>query len=142
MSFPGDTQYTAGDSLSEQRWGKFAPRIGLVWDPQGDGRMTVRASYGLFYDRYHMFGLNFLGQQAPFGNNIVLPTVNLSNPWATYPGGNPFPITVNKNSTFPTSGGYVTFPLDYRQMYLNQWNLSVQRQVGKDWLRHGELFGQ
>ena len=134
MSFPGDTQYTAGNSLSEQRWGKFAPRIGLVWDPQGDGRMTVRASYGLFYDRYHMFGLNFLGQQAPFGNNIVLPSVNLSNPWATYPGGNPFPITVNKNSTFPTSGGYVTFPLDYRQMYMNQWNLSVQRQVGKDWL--------
>jgi hypothetical protein len=134
LSFPGDPQYTAGHSLSETRWGKFAPRIGLVYDPKGDGRMTVRASYGLFYDRYHMFGLNFLGQEPPFGNNIVLPSANLTNPWSAYAGGNPFPITVNKTSTFPTAGGYVSFPLDYRQMYLNQWNLSVQRQVGKDWL--------
>ena len=134
LSFPGDPQYTAGNSLSETRWGKFAPRIGLVYDPKGDGRMTVRASYGLFYDRYHMFGLNFVGQEPPFGNNIVLPSANLSNPWSAYPGGNPFPITVTKTSTFPTAGGYVSFPLDYRQMYLNQWNLSVQRQAGKDWL--------
>jgi hypothetical protein len=134
LSFPGDTQYTAGNSISGTRWAKFAPRFGLVWDPKGDGRMTIRTSYGLFFDRYHMFGLNFIGQEPPFGNNIVLPSANLSNPWASYAGGNPFPIRITKNSTFPTAGGYVSFPLDYRQMYLNQWNLSVQRQVWKDWL--------
>jgi hypothetical protein len=141
LFFPGDSQYTAGRGLSETRWGKFAPRVGVVWDPKGDGRMTIRAAYGLFYDRYHMFGLNFIGQEPPFGNNIVLPSANLSNPWATYPGGNPFPISVNKNSTFPTAGGYVTFPLDFRQMYLNQWNLSVQRQVGRDWLLTANYLG-
>jgi hypothetical protein len=129
--FPGDTQYTAGNGLSESRWAKFAPRVGLVYDPKGDGRMSIRASYGYFPDRYHMFGLNFIGQQPPFGNNIVLPSVNIANPWANYAGGNPFPITIDKNSKFPNAGGYISFPLDFRPMYLNQWNLSFRNNWGR-----------
>jgi hypothetical protein len=134
LFFPGDAQYTAGNGLSNARWNKFVPRLGVVWDPKGDGRMSVRASYGIFPDRYHMFGLNFIGQEPPWGNNIVLTSVNIANPWANYPGGNPFPIAINRNSQFPAAGGFVTFPLDFRPMYLNQWNLSVQKQLGQDWL--------
>jgi hypothetical protein len=134
LYFPGDKQYTAGNGLSSTRWNKFAPRVGLVWDPKGDGRMSIRAAWGMFTDRYHMFGLNFLGQEAPYGNNIVLTSVNMTNPWANYPGGNPFPLQVTKNSTFPNVGTFVTFPLDMRPMYLDEWNLSIQRQFGQNWL--------
>jgi len=38
----------------------FQPRIGLAWDPRGDGKTVVRASYGIFFD-HPLLGLYFLG---------------------------------------------------------------------------------
>jgi hypothetical protein len=35
---------------------------------------------------------------------------------------------------FPLFGAYVTHNLNAKTTYLNQWNLSIQRQVGSDWL--------
>lgn len=54
------------------------PRIGLAWDPRGDEKTVIRASYGLFYD-HPLLGLYFLGDasdgstsgQLAFGGTAV-----------------------------------------------------------------------
>lgn len=39
----------------------FQPRIGIAWDPNGDGKTVLRSSYGIFFD-HPLLGLYFLGQ--------------------------------------------------------------------------------
>ena len=36
------------------------PRIGVAWDPKGDGKTVIRASFGVFFD-HPLLGLYFLG---------------------------------------------------------------------------------
>ena len=132
VSFPGDPQYTAGNAPEKSTWSRTVPRIGVVWDPEGRGRMTIRASYGMFTDRQHLFYLDAFANDAPYGNTVTTGAVNFLNPWASLT--NPFPYILSKSSGFPPFAGVVTHQLDAAPTYLHQWNLSVQRQFGANWL--------
>jgi hypothetical protein len=134
--FPGDSNYD-GNGVTGKRWATFAPRAGLVWDPKGDGKTSIRASYGRFYSSVHLFYDAQFAYANPIGDLIAADLtggVKLDNPWKNYPGGNPFPLTLGKNSVFPPNGNYITYGPNTNPTYVQQWNFSLQRQLSQNWL--------
>jgi hypothetical protein len=142
LLYPGDPGVPNSKSFSEPRRLNFAPRLGLAWDPKGDARMTVRAAYGIFFDYPHVFQFDGLKDTPPWGSRVVLtnPPGGFEDPWQGYAGGNPFPVFPTPNVVFPPSGTYLNMPLHLKTPYANEWNLSVQRQIGTDWLVSGNYI--
>jgi hypothetical protein len=140
LQYNGDTLST-GLKLDYSRWFKFAPRLGLAWDVQGNGMTTIRAAYGLFYDTPPMF--HWGGNGAPWSNQVSLndPAGGLEDPWLGYAGGNPFPTTIAPDVVFPQSVFYINFKLHMQPAYVHQWNLSLQRQIGTDWMVSANYIG-
>jgi len=104
--------------------------------------VTVRAAYGLFTDYPHFYQYGGYSDQPPWGAEVTVDNPGpFDDPWANYPGGNPFPFVLSKNAIFPRFGTFVTIPKDLQMPYTNQWNLSVQRQVGTDWLFAANYLG-
>ena len=142
--FPGDPGVAnIGTSENETRWMHFAPRLGLALDPKGDGMTVVRAAYGIFFDYPHFQGIGGIRNTPPRGGLIQVPNPvgGFDDPWLGYPGGNPLPFAISSDVAFPLGGTYTVIPQDAKTSYINQWNLSVQKQIGTDWLVAGNYIG-
>ena len=143
LIFPGDSGYPS-NGTSEKKMLQFAPRVGIVWTPGGDERTSVRASWGVFYDTPHLFFNTRFANNPPWGAQITIsnPPGGFADPYLGYPGGNPFPGLNAGWATqpFPAFGVYVNTPLDLQPTSLQQWNVSVQRQVG-EWLVAASYLG-
>lgn len=122
----------------------FSPRLGLAFDPKGDGKQTIRVGAALMYDSGMLYTAQRLASNPPFVNEIDLTTSNpggFSDPWNTgyhYPGGNPFPPTA---SYFPQYALFVVLPQNFKPMSVAQWNVSYQRQFGSSWLASVSYIG-
>jgi hypothetical protein len=138
LYFPGDPGFP-GKSGQYGHYKDFEPRVGLAWDPFGDGKTSIRASYGLFYDFAN--GQFFINTTVapPFGDETRVNAVPFDNPWSTYPGGNPYPIT--SFNTFTLGAPYLTVPYNMPATELHSWNFSVQHQFGPDWLVSASYVG-
>ena len=143
LLYPGDPGMPDNNKSSNNHWMNFAPRLGLAWDPQGDGKTAIRASYGILYDFPHFYQYAGIKEMSPWGNRVDVanPSGGFDEPWRDYPGGNPFPLQIGPNMTFPAAGVYVTVPRDIKTPYVNQWDLGIQRQVGSDWMVAANYIG-
>ena len=140
MIFDGDPGMN-GNHYNFGQKDLFAPRFGLIFDPKGDGKSTIRAGYGMFYDAPQLYFNTRYSNAPPFGDQITQSGVlSFANPWATFPGGDPFPFSSPATTIFPAAGVYVNTPLHPKTMYMQQWNLAAQRQMGS-WLFGGSYVG-
>jgi outer membrane receptor protein involved in Fe transport len=110
-----------GGSLPDRN--NFAPTIGLAWRP-GGSNTTVRAGYGIYYDQSSLAPGEGLYFSPPYFNfNLYFPVgqipLALSNP---FPADFPIPVP---SSALAMQKNLVT-------PYIQQWNVNVQRELGRD----------
>ena len=92
LLFPGDEGYP-GRGTTEGKMAQFAPRLGAIWTPGGDGNTSIRAGWGVFYDTPHLFFNTRFANNPPWGAQITLsnPAGRLGRSVLDLSGGNPFP---------------------------------------------------
>jgi hypothetical protein len=147
--FPGDQGYPDGNIVMYNKWMNFSPRVGLAWDVNGNGKTSIRAGFGTFYDFVPLGYLIGWNVAPPWDPSITVSNTKFDDPWAIYPGGNPFPIPYGKavtpktapNAPFPFNSVFATANFDTKNPNVTQWNLSIQRQMGNDWLASASYMG-
>jgi hypothetical protein len=134
LIYPGDEGFPEGKTGLNTQWWNLAPRAGLAWDVHGDGRLAVRSSYSMGYDfmagEYH----NINAGAPPFGNRSLItdPPGLMDNPWG-HLGGDPHPIVTGPNVSYIPFGAFGSMDPGINSPRAQQWNLTVERQLGESW---------
>ena len=141
LFFPGDPGIpTKGFTYS--RLADFAPRVGLGWQPGGNGQQVIRAGFGVFYNVMPTAYSEDQNQGAPWASGVdnPYPSGGLTNPWLGFPGGNPFPRPSGA-LTFVPEGFYFNYPLNAYATSVDVWNLTYQRQFANNWVVSASYMG-
>ncbi len=134
LLFPGDPGVSRG--IAKTDYNNVAPRLGIAWDPKGDGRMSVRAAFGVFYGSTTGNEWNTTADNQPFTVRQPFPTVRtLSDPYGNLPGGvGPFPFLYDPASPRFTLPAQVFGPSQgFVWPYTYQMNFSVQKEFRRDY---------
>jgi hypothetical protein len=124
FTFPSD-----GTIPSDKKM--IQPRLGIAWDPHGDGRSVVRASAGVYYARIP--GLNLASTRSTdgyrgvtlFGSSATIP---FGLPGPSFP--NLFPSNVPLSAVFAPS--VFVFDKNFRNPRTLNVTLGYERQVASD----------
>jgi hypothetical protein len=135
LIFAGDSQNPYGKALTASHWATFSPRLGMVWDPTGEGKQTIRAAFSIQHETTELFYPERWTTNPPYASSLTLTSGQFSNPYATYVSpngatGDPFP----GSALFPVGGTYISIPPKLPPQYTMQWNLNYQRQLTKSTL--------
>jgi len=110
----------------------FAPRLGVAWDPTGQGKWALRAGFGQFYNRDDITLTDGLGGvNPPFVGSFR--SVNGNGRFLD--NTNPLPACGNTAATcFGTGLGNASVGTELvaRQPYTIQYNFTVQREIWKN----------
>ncbi|MBM3739113.1 MAG: hypothetical protein FJW39_25340 [Acidobacteria bacterium] len=110
---------------------QFAPRLGVAWRPASS--FVVRAGYGLTWDP-STFGRNLRGNY-PVTFAQDLPFTDARSWATTLTQGLPAPVIepLRERVAAPPTVNVITVDNNFRQGYVQSWNLTLEKQIG-NWL--------
>ena len=145
---PGDKGVPAG--MTSTYYKAFAPRIGLAYSPNftdgalgkmfgGNGKTSIRAGWGLFYNPIEELVLAQFGAEPPFGGSSSLSDVFFNTPYVNqddFQTPNPFGGIITPTKGQPTDLSlfrpillFGEFQPHLRAQYTSQYNLTIQREL-------------
>ncbi len=129
LVYPGDPGVPRGTYPTDKN--NVAPRLSVIFDPNGDGRTSIRAAWGLFYD-------TLPGQGDFFQNGTLAPPfqplteVNFPLSMTTSPIASPL-AGASGPAGFPPGLIFIGWGPDFATAIVQHYNLSVQKQIGTYW---------
>jgi len=136
------TSPVVGDSVFSQNNATrlFAPRIGLAWDPLGNGKTAVRAGYGIYYSLIDALAF-LMNSLPPYNGSVTCPSVGSICP-STAGSASLFSlIPFQPGATWPPCGTGVTpcatfspegIQPNAKTPAVQEWNLMIEQQLNQD----------
>jgi hypothetical protein len=147
---PGDPGVPKG--MTSTYYKSFAPRIGIAYSPNftdgalgklfgGNGKTSIRAGWGLFYNPIEELVLAQFGAEPPFGGSSSLSDVFFNTPYVNqgdFQTPNPFGGIITPTKGQPTDLSlfrpillFGEFQPHLRSQYTTQYNLTIQRELSQ-----------
>ncbi len=120
LTSPSTTTGTNGKPFIDPYYKNFSPRIGIAWDVRGNGKTSVRASFGKYFDVANSAFTLYSAQATP--------PISLSFNPTPSPAPVVLPYQFNPKIIAETIFGLHTQNYNIQAPHILSWNLSVEHQ--------------